>query len=153
MTEIIYEQKLFTDEFDFNTKEDMANDTVLWNFTHMRWKGTIYKVTGDYAHDGRGVRNIVMTLLEDYKIVDLEDEKVNDTSRIVLIKDQVGYGIYDELEKSFIGLIQKRGSGVPKTVWAKIGFAKSAFKQHTGTKFDTQRRYTVKPIGGGANER
>lgn len=148
MTEIIYEQNLFTDEFDFSSKEDMANDTVLWNFTHMRWKGTIYKVTGEYKMDGRGVRNIEMSLIEDYKIIDLESETLKDTSRIVLVKDQVGYGIYDQMEKSFIGLVQKRGSGVPKTVWAKIGFAKSAFKQHTGTKFDTQNRYVVKPIGG-----
>lgn len=149
MAEIIYEQNLFTDEFDFSSKENMANDTVLWNFTHMRWQGIIYKVTGEYKMDGRGVRNIEMTLIEDYKIIDLEAETLNDNSRIVLIKDQVGYGIYDQMEKSFIGLIQKRGSGVPKTVWDKPGFAKSAFKQHTGTKFDTQHRYTVKPINGG----
>lgn len=34
------------------------------------------------------------------------------TSRIVLLKDQIGYGIYDTVEESFVGLLQKRGEGI-----------------------------------------
>ena len=32
------------------------------------------------------------------------------TNRIVILKDQTGFGIYDTVEESFIGLLQKRGA-------------------------------------------
>ena len=67
--ELIFESELMTNEEEFLTKEDMANDTVLWKYTYMLWEGCVYKVTGDYEQDGRGVRNIVMTLIENYYIV------------------------------------------------------------------------------------
>ena len=53
------------------------------------------------------------------------------TNRIVVLKDQIGFGIYDTVEESFIGLLQKRGAGIAKSVWMKSGYAKSAFKEHT----------------------
>lgn len=68
MMEIIDKDKLMMNSHDFHTKYDMANDTVLWGFTHMFWKGEIYKVTGKYEHDGRGVRDIELTLVEEYEI-------------------------------------------------------------------------------------
>ena len=68
------------------------------------------------------------------------------TNRIVVLKDQMGFGIYDTVEESFIGLIQKRGAGIAKSVWAKGGCAKSAFKEHTGVYFDEQDRYIIKEI-------
>mgnify|MGYP003597251880 CR=1 FL=1 len=66
--EIIDKDKLMMNSHDFSSKYNMANDVVLWNFTHMFWKGKIYKVTGYYTQDGRGVRNIEMTLVEEYQI-------------------------------------------------------------------------------------
>ena len=33
------------------------------------------------------------------------------TNRIVVLKNQIGFGIYDTVEESFIGLLQKRGAG------------------------------------------
>ena len=65
--ELIHKNKLMMNSHKFSTKYDMANDTVLWNFTHMFWKGKIYKVVGDYV-DGRGIMNIEMTLVEEYQI-------------------------------------------------------------------------------------
>lgn len=65
--EIIDKDKLMMNSHNFSTKYNMANDTVLWKFTHMFWKGEIYKVIGDYV-DGRGVINIEMTLVEEYQI-------------------------------------------------------------------------------------
>lgn len=75
--EEILESELMTNSEDFRTKENMANDTVLWKYKYMLWEGCVYKVTGDYEHDGRGVRNIKMTLIENYRIVkeDEEDSK------------------------------------------------------------------------------
>ena len=66
--EIIDKDKLMMNSHNFYTKYDMANDVVLWDFTHMFWKGEIYKVTGKYEHDGRGVRNIEIALVEEYEI-------------------------------------------------------------------------------------
>lgn len=66
--EIIDKDKLMMNSHNFSSKYNMANDAVLWNFTHMFWKGKIYKVTGDYPQEGRGVRNIQMTLVEEYQI-------------------------------------------------------------------------------------
>ena len=66
--EIIHKDKLMMNCHDFSTNYDMANDTVLWKYTHMFWNGEIYKVTGYYEQDGRGVRNIKITLVEDYQI-------------------------------------------------------------------------------------
>ena len=66
--EIIDKDKLMMNSHDFHTKYDMANDTVLWGFTHMFWKGKIYKVTGKYEHDGRGIRDIELTYVEKYEI-------------------------------------------------------------------------------------
>ena len=66
--EIIDKDKLMMNSHHFHTKYDMANDTVLWGFTHMFWRGEIYKVTGKYEHDGRGVRDIALTLVEEYEI-------------------------------------------------------------------------------------
>ena len=68
------------------------------------------------------------------------------TNRIVVLKDQIGFGIYDTVEESFIGLLQKRGAGSAKSVWMKSGYAKSAFKARTGFYFDEQDRYTIKEI-------
>ena len=31
-----------------------------------------------------------------------------DTSGIIVLKDQIGFGIYDNVEESFIGLLQKK---------------------------------------------
>lgn len=58
-----------------------------------------------------------------------------DTSGIVVLKNQIGFGIYDTVEESFIGLLQKRGAGIAKSIWTKGGYAKSAFKEHTGVYF------------------
>ena len=68
------------------------------------------------------------------------------TNRIVVLKDQIGFGIYDTVEASFIGLLQKRGAGSAKSVWMKSGYAKSAFKARTGVYFDEQDRYIIKEI-------
>ena len=68
------------------------------------------------------------------------------TSRIVILTDQIGFGIYDTVEESFIGLLQQRGAGIAKSVWTKSGYAQSAFKEHTGVYFDEQDRYTIKEI-------
>ena len=68
------------------------------------------------------------------------------TNRIVVLKDQIGFGIYDTVEESFIGLLQKRGAGSAKSVWMKSGYAKSAFKASTGVYFDEQDRYIIKEI-------
>lgn len=68
------------------------------------------------------------------------------TSRIVVLKDQIGFGIYDTVEESFIGLLQKRGAGSAKSVWMKSGYAKSAFKARTGVYFDEQDKYIIKEI-------
>lgn len=68
------------------------------------------------------------------------------TSRIVVLKNQIGFGIYDTVEESFIGLLQKRGAGIAKSVWTKSGYAKSAFKEHTGVYFGEQDRYIIKEI-------
>ena len=68
------------------------------------------------------------------------------TNRIVVLKDQIGFGIYDTVEESFIGLLQKRGAGIAKSIWTKGSFAKSAFKEHTGIYFGGQDRYIIKEI-------
>ena len=68
MMEIIDKDKLMMNSHDFHTKYNMANDTVLYGFTHMFWGGEIYKVTGKYEPDGRGVRDIALTLVEEYEI-------------------------------------------------------------------------------------
>ena len=68
------------------------------------------------------------------------------TNRIIVLKDQIGFGIYDTIEESFIGLLQKRGAGIAKSVWTKGSFAKSAFKEHTGVYFGEQDRYIIKEI-------
>lgn len=68
------------------------------------------------------------------------------TNRIVSLKDQIGFGIYDTIEESFIGLLQRGGVGIAKSVWTKSGYAKSAFKEHTGAIFDKQDRYIIKEI-------
>ena len=68
------------------------------------------------------------------------------TNRIVVLKDQIGFGIYDTVEASFIGLLQKRGAGSAKSVWMKSGYAKSAFKARTGVYFDEQDRYIIKEV-------
>ena len=68
------------------------------------------------------------------------------TNRIVVLKDKIGFGIYDTVEASLIGLLQKRGTGSAKSVWMKSGYAKSAFKAHTGVYFDEQDRYIIKEI-------
>ena len=68
------------------------------------------------------------------------------TNRVVILKDQIGFGIYDTVEESFIGLLQKRGAGIAKSVWTKSGYAKSAFKEHTGVCFEGQDRYIITEI-------
>ena len=68
------------------------------------------------------------------------------TNRVIILKDQIGFGIYDTIEESFIGLLQKRGAGIAKSVWTKGSFAKSAFKEHTGVYFGIQDRYIIKEI-------
>ena len=54
--------------------------------------------------------------------------------------------IKDKSFWSFIGLLQKRGAGIAKSVWTKSGYAKSAFKEHTGVYFGEQDRYIIKEI-------
>lgn len=66
--EIIDKDKLMMNSHDFSSKYNMANDTVLWGFTHMFWRGEIYKVTGKYEPDGGGVRDIALTLVKEYEI-------------------------------------------------------------------------------------
>lgn len=74
VSEEILESELMTNSEDFSTKENMANDTVLWGYKYMLWGGCVYKVTGDFEYDGRGVRNIKMTLIENYRIVKEDEE-------------------------------------------------------------------------------
>lgn len=72
-------------------------------------------------------------------------------SEIVLMDKLNGVGIYDTLEKSFIGFRKKkkqyqRYENKIKSVWTKPQFAKSAFKEHTGTYFSDQSRYEIRSL-------
>ena len=54
--------------------------------------------------------------------------------------------IWDTVEESFIGFVLDRGAGIAKSVWTRSGYAKSAFKEHTGVYFGEQNRYIIKEI-------
>ena len=73
-----------------------------------------------------------------------------DTSRILLITRESGFMIWDTIEESFIGFVLGRGGHKgtrgSKSLWTKSGYAKSAFKEHTGAYFDEQDRYIIKEI-------
>ncbi len=66
-----------------------------------------------------------------------------DTSGIVVLKDQIGFGIYDTVEESFISIRSKRDY---ISVWARIGYAKSDFRMYTKSYFSKQDRYIIKEI-------
>lgn len=65
------------------------------------------------------------------------------TNRIVVLKDQIGFGIYDTVEESFICLRTKRDY---ISVWTKSGYAKSDFRMYTESYFSKQDRYIIKEI-------
>ena len=65
------------------------------------------------------------------------------TNRIVVLKDQIGFGIYDTVEESFISLHTKRDY---VSVWTRIGYAKSDFRMYTESYFSKQDRYIIKEI-------
>ena len=65
------------------------------------------------------------------------------TDRIVLLKDQIGFGIYDTVEESFISIRSKRDY---ISVWTRIGYAKSDFRMYTKSYFSKQDRYIIKEI-------
>lgn len=65
------------------------------------------------------------------------------TNRIVVLKYQIGFGIYDTVEESFISLHTKRDY---VSVWTRIGYAKSDFRMYTESYFSKQDRYIIKEI-------
>lgn len=69
------------------------------------------------------------------------------TDKIVVLDHVVAYGIYDTVEDSFIGF----GNGNDRShklkyFWTAEGYAKSAFKLHTGEFFRDQTRYQVRTL-------
>lgn len=71
------------------------------------------------------------------------------SSEIVLINKEVGFGIYDTVEKSFIGFRKKQkpfqtSKNKTKMCWNEMRHAKSAFKLHTDVTFNEQTRYKIK---------
>lgn len=73
-----------------------------------------------------------------------------DLSRVVKLNKDNGFMIYDTEDNCHIGFILGRRSHYntrgTKHLWSKAQYAKSAFKEHTGTRFDDQTRFIIKEV-------